>query len=214
MASDYALLFPPVHRSPQEVIPMVLPLLGPVGARYRGIVTRMDYSSSENFWRLSTHSKNAGTVDGIIALLDQWEGLALELESKFAPMKLMVWKEQGDGAGFGLFETSRVFTVQAEDPDICDIFDSVALDMARATNSDAFALVGDPGIATMTRDEVIVCVSRTPQPTSDPPVYSAGLKIETHSTADIRPASEWVVHRKNGFLIFRAPEFGKVPDDE
>src|SRR5262245_30256981 len=156
MSRDFALLFPAVRTPRREAVSKILSLLSPIGARYRGGVSRLDYGPSERFWRLSTQSRTAKSLSDINALFDSWDGLTLELESKFGPVKLMVWKEQeGGGTGFGLFETSHVFVEQAEDPDICDIFDEVALAVCRVMNCDAFVLVGDPGIRSVKREEII-----------------------------------------------------------
>jgi hypothetical protein len=208
MSRDFALLFPSVPTLPKILISNVLPLLKPIGARYGGVATRMKYGMSGPYWSLTTDTRNAPDLSAIDGLLQSWDGLALELESKFAPMKLMVWKEKGVMAGFGLFETSSMFTAQAEDPDVCDIFDSIALDIAEVTKSD------DPGVASLTREQIVGFLSKSPGPTLDPLVYAAGLKIASdYSAAGNTASREWVQHQKDGFLVFRYPDFGKVLDE-
>ena len=134
----------------------------------------------------------------------------MELKSRFGSLKLMVWKD-GDVTGFGLFETSSVFTAQAEDPDICDVFDSLALEMAKVTNANAFWLVGDPGIASISSDGVLRCLSSMPRRDVDPVVYMAGVKSELLSSNEFASAApEWEQLQSDGFEIFRAPDFGKV----
>lgn len=214
MSRDFALLFPSVQSKRQVVVSTILPLFRSIGGVYLGIGTRMDHGLLGPFWRLSMVSNQLGSLSDINEQLESWDGLALELKSKFGLLKLMVWKD-GDVTGFGLFETSSVFTAQAEDPDVCDIFDSLAVEMARATNSSAFCLVGDPGIASISSDAVISCLSSMPQRNVDPVVYMAGVKSESASSRSFSGvAPVWERLMSNGFAIFRAPDFGKPTDSD
>ena len=144
MSRDFACLFEDVRTESQSSWQQALAATNAFGAIYSGHATRMSREAASANWQLTTVSSAATSNAEIEQLLARWGGLALELESRYGPMKLMHWQEADAVGGLALFLGSTFFDCIAEDADSREVFECVAIEIATAVGSALAVLVGDP----------------------------------------------------------------------
>jgi hypothetical protein len=212
MSSDYALLFGRSEKARSEAWQPVLSATRAFGAKYAGVVTRLDWIEATGSWQLTAETRQAHGIREIRAVMAQWDGLALELETRFGPMKLLAWDIGPDKSGFGIFENSYAFALQSEEPDVMEIFEHVSLEVAEFLQTELAVLVGDPALRDWNTVDLGRVLAEAPGPAMEPLLYWAACRSDAQGNVP-HASHQWIQRTVGAFRIYVNPSFPSAPTD-